>query len=1008
MRLPALPELSRGGQMNEHGLSAAASAREPEGERRQITIFFCDLVDSTALSSRLDPEDLDHAMRQFRAVVLPAIEHFGGLVVRYMGDGMLAYFGYPTAQEDAPAAAVRAGLAALRRIDELHFADGSQARLRVAAATGMSVVGDLVGSRAASEVGVSGMVANLAARILSLCHENTMLIADATRELAGDEFDYLDFGEHQLKGIDGLVKVWQPLFERTDHRRYEVPSKTTAFVGREQEMQMLAELWGRALDRQGQLVLVRGEAGIGKTALLRHFERSLADRPFVRVLLQCSSHHTDSPLYPLTLHIQRAAGIDSQDSATVRLEKIEAMVPAEDAAHSVPLLAELLSIPTGGRYAALALSPVAKKAATLQLFVKSTRELARANPVLLLVEDAHWIDPTSEELASILAAELANERVLVVVAARPEYQPAWERLGHVCSMALSPLSDFHTRDLVTQSAAAGPLHAAIIEQIVARSGGIPLFAEELARTMADGQTGGGALLGAHIPTTLRDSLMGRIDRLGEYKQLVQTAAVLGRRFSASMLQAVGIEQDSNLPLPQGLQGLLKSGLIVAVGDRARPEYVFKHALIRDCAYDSLLRARRQRIHGRIAESMESRLGYIVVSEPEVLAHHWTSANRAERAVPYWLQSAQRCVGRGANVEAIRHVQEGIRLLDHLPVSIARDRLEFYLRVALGQAAYVVDGPAATRTTSAYARAQGLLDSVDDSDQRMAVLYGIFSSYHFASRFDLAREPAGRALEMAERESNPFFLCQAHRMLGYIAFFTGDCGRVHEHFTALSAAYDPSRHAPLAARYGADCQVGAAGFYSLVKCIQGRVDEALEMSRKNIAYATSLAHAASLGWAYASAGYLHYYLQDREAAHATTAEGIAHCAAHNIGSWLVHCRAFNVWAAAGLHPGSGHAAEMREVIATAAAGNALGLPLLRTALAEVLLLQDEVEEALEVIDLAMTEVHATSQLFFEPNVCIVRRKCLQRLGHIDLADEAAAQARAAADRMDASYLIRHLG
>ena len=406
--------------------------------------------------------------------------------------------------------------------------------------------------------------------------------------------------------------------------------------------------------------------------------------------------------------------------------------------------------------------------------------------------------------------------------------------------------------------------------------------------------------------------------------------------------------------------------------------------------------------------MESRLEYIVVSEPEVLAYHWTSANRAERAVPYWLQSAQRCVGRGANVEAIRHAREGIRLLDLLPVSTARDGLEFHLHLVLGQAAYVVNGPAALMTTSAYARAQVLLDSVGDSDQRMTVLYGIFSSYHFASRFDLAREPAGRALEIAERESNPFFLCQAHRMLGYIAFFTGDCGRVHEHFTALSAAYDPARHAPLAARYGADCQVGAGGFYPLVKCVQGRVDEALEMSRQNIAYAKSLAHAASLGWAYASAGYLHYYLQDREAAHAITAEGMAHCAAHNIGSWLVHCRAFNVWAAAGLHPGSQHAVDMREVIATAAAGNALGLPLLRTALAEVLLLQGEVEEALVTIDAAMAEVLATSQLFFEPNVCIVRRDCLQRLGHIGLANEAATQARAAAGRMDASYLVRQLG
>ena len=948
-----------------------------QAERRQVTVLFCDLVGSTELSSKLDPEDLQSLMQRFQLACGSAAESHGGFIAQYLGDGMLIYFGYPVGQEDAACRALRAGLDILRVVPTQRAPSGAFLSVRVGAATGLAVIGNLLGSGAAAEIAVSGRVANLAARIIALAAPNTFLIAEETRRLTEQPFNFKALGEHKLRGIEGTVPVWRVLSENVERTRYEAKSKKASFVGRSQELKTLHALWDDATRGRGRVAFIRGEPGIGKTALMRRFESELQEQSFTRVLLQCSERHVDSALYPLIVHLRRAAGIEFADSAATKLRKIEALATPETLPQSTPLLASLLSVPTEGKYQSLPLPPSRTKALTHELIGKYTQALAQRHPVLLVVDDAHWIDPTSADLAERLVSELQHARVLFIIASRPKYEPAWEKAAQVCSINLRPLPEVEVRMLLAAMPEASALAPSAVAEIVARSEGIPLFAEELAKTVLEisrRASDASALHDGVIPETLQDSLLARLDRLGQSKQVAQIASVIGRKFTMPMLDKLRLSFAGDLD--DEVKTLEASGLILARGDAMHREYTFSHALMQEAAYESLLRSRRREIHVLVAQSLEQHFAEIVDTEPESLAHHWTKGAQAARAIPYWLRAGQRSILSAANVEAIRHLRAGLDLLQQEPASRERDALDFHFHLGLGQAYYVVDGPGANLTAQAYTRAQALLDVIGEVEQRYTVLYGIFSSYHFASKFELALVPAKRVLELATRDGERVHMCQAHRMLGYIAFFTGDTTAASTHFGALGALYDPDEVGPLAARYGADCRIGAFGFLALVKCVSGDTSQAIELSRANLAYAKKLNHPASLGWAYASAAYLYYYLREPDLVLDITREGVRYCADNNIASWLAHCRAFHLWAAAAHHPSLEAAENLRSNISSAVTGNALGIPLLRTVLAEVLLLLRQPEQALLEVQSALVDIESTSQLFFEPNVHIVRAQCLE--------------------------------
>lgn len=975
-----------------------------QAERRHVTVLFCDLVDSTALSSRLDPEDMRDLNRQYQAACAGPLQRHGGYIARYMGDGILAYFGYPVAHEDGASRALCAGLEIIQAVANLQVPGAGALRVRVGAAAGLVVVGDLIGSGKAAEIGVSGLVPNLAARVMSLAEPNAMLVSDDTWKLTRTGFRFADHGMHQLKGVPHEVRVWKVLSEPTEQTRYEAKSESL-FVGRDEQLDALHGLWEEAGRCRGRIAIVRGEAGIGKSALLRRFEADVRGQPFTRILLQCSGRHADSPLYPLITHLRRTANIEPSDTAERKLEKIRVVLAPALVAGGAPLIAALLSPASQLAQAPLAAVAAMQKRATLELIVENTLLLAERQPVLLLVEDAHWIDPTSAELADLLVSRVAGARLLVVVTARPEYDPAWAGAPEVQHLALPPLTPANLMVLVRHLASREDLSDWVVERIVERSEGIPLFAEELTKTMTEARADGAALRQLEeerIPETLQDSLVARLDRLGEDKQPAQIAAVLGRRFTLPMLGAVAYQREEELAVT--LERLTASGLLVTRGEGASREYVFRHALMQEAAYELLLRSQRREFHWRVAQALEQQFGPAMETEPETVAHHWTRADRPAAAAPWWLKAAQRAIAQAANVEAVRHAREGLAVLGKLPASPERDKLEFALCLALGQGCYVVDGPGAPSTGAAYTRAQELLAAAGDAEQRYTVLYGIFSSYHFASRFELAREPAMRALQLATAEGDTMHLCQAHRMLGYISFFTGDTAAADLHFRTLESLYVPEEHGKLAARYGADCRVGSMGFHSLIVCVRGQCERAIEMAAANLRYAQALGHPASIGWAYAASGYLWYYLHDPVQARAITGEGIRFCTENNVASWLAHCRAFNAWAEGCLSPSPQGASALRQVLAAAAAGNALGLPLLRTLLSDVLRAGSHDDEALDVVEKGLAEMELTGQRFFEPSLHLARGRCILALrGAQEAAAASFAQAQASAHRMGAALL-----
>jgi class 3 adenylate cyclase/tetratricopeptide (TPR) repeat protein len=966
-------------------------AATTKAERRQLTAMFSDLVGSTELSSLLDPEDLREVIRLYQATCGDAIRPHGGFIAQYQGDGIVVYFGYPSANEDDAERAVRAGLDILRAVSKLNTSGGTKIEVRLGIATGLTVVGDLIGQGASAVTEVAGQPPNLAARLQAFAAPGTIVIADSTKKLAGGLFEYDDLGQQRFKGIHDEVHVWRVVGERDHAIRYEAMrgSRSGKVVDRSKEMALLNAAWEQAQAGDGRVVLLSGDAGIGKSCLLHCIGNRIAEAEAIRVPLQCSAHHRDSPLYPLIIHLQRAAGFERADMPDVKLGKIERLLAAESADEGTPLVAALLSVPYTDRYPPLAMPAQRQKALTLALLAKQLVALSERKPVLMLVEDAHWMDPTTEELSSQLVDLLPNKRVLAIVAARPEYRPPWTNRSHVSTVQLGRLQQRHVKQLIEVVSRGKQLPSAMTDQILVKTDGVPLFVEELTKTVlesgvlretCDGYVLDRSLPPLAIPSTLHDSLVSRLDRMGPVKTIAQVGAAIGRKFSFAMLASVTRQPHDQLS--DALDRLVAAELIFARGKPSETEYTFKHALVQDAAYESLLRARKKSLHQQIAEAIETSFPEMMDGEPETLAHHWTRADIAYKAIGYWLRAGQRAVARSSNLEAIRHLSNGIDLLDRLPKDAARGLLEFNLYLALGQAFYVAKGPAAAETSRAYTRAQELVIHVKDPEQRFALLYGIFSGYHFASRFALAEGPAKRVLALAKRDGDAGHMCQAHRMLGYICFFRGDSKGALKHFHELAELYDPDAHGRLAFRYGADCLVAARGFQVVIDGVSGRPDSALRMAQDNIAYARRLGHPATLGWAFASAGYLNFFLREPEATLQVTTDGIRFCEENNVAAWAIHCRVFNTWARARKSSAGGCVEDIRRAMVGAGAGIALGLPLFRGVLADVLMAAGEPAEALMEADGALSDVASTGQYFFEPDLHQIRAECLLGLRQQD--------------------------
>jgi class 3 adenylate cyclase len=736
-------------------------------ERRQLTVMFTDLVDSTMLASRLDPEEYGEVIAAYNRCVAEVVGWFDGFLAKYLGDGVLVYFGYPAAHEDDAERAIRAGLELTRRVAALS-GGGAPLSARVGIATGLVVVGEISGGEANSVVGETP---NLAARLQAAAPPGGVIIAPPTRRLAGDWFRYRDLGARPLKGIAEPMPLTQVLDEQPAESRFAATRTAllTPFVGREQEIGLLLDRWRLASEGEGQVVVLSGEPGIGKSRISEILRERIAETG-TRIRYQCSPYYTNTPLYPVAAQLRAAARIEPDDRPAAKLDKLERLVVPSDveADATVPLLADLLAIPTADHYPALTMGPELRKVRTLRALADQLFALAVQRPVLVLLEDAHWIDPTTRELIDSVVEPIGRWRVMLLVTCRPEFQNVWGSHSHVTTLTVNRLGRRQCGDLIGQVAGGRPLPETITHAIIHRADGVPLFVEELTKSVlesgllreVDGQlVVNGALPPLAIPTTLQGSLLARLDRLSTTREVAQVGAAIGREFDYELLAAVAALPETQLHA--ALSQLEASGLVFRRGSLPEAVYTFKHALVQDAAHDSLLRSRRQQLHARIAEAIERHYPDMASAQPQLLAQHFAEAGFAQRSARAWLEAGRLASSRSASQEAAMQFARGIDVLQGMEAGTERDNLELELQVGRGSACVAAYGHPAVETERAWVRAIDLLRAHPEDPRNFWARRGLSSVY--SSRADMTAYTAiaEETMERARQSNDSAGLCVAH-------------------------------------------------------------------------------------------------------------------------------------------------------------------------------------------------------------------------------------------------------
>jgi TOMM system kinase/cyclase fusion protein len=945
------------------GAATAFDNRRPDdAERRQLTVMFCDLVGSTALSERLDPEELRTVVRAYQQVCAGCVERFEGYIAQYLGDGVLVYFGYPKAHENEAERAVRAGLdivGAVARLSTRFQQQGFNIAVRVGIHTGLVVVGE-VGGGSRHERLALGDTPNLAARLQALAGPGAVVISSGTHRLVYGFFVCRDLGPQAITGASGTVQVYEVLRETEARTRFDVVGAAglTRLVGREQETGLLLERWAEVAEGRGQFLVLTGEAGIGKSRLVQALRERLTDQSHLQLEGYCSPYHQNSPLYPIIDLLPRVLRWGKDDTADARVGTLENLVGRFGLSQpdAVPLLASLLSLPMPDRFLPLAMSPERQRQKTQDTLVTLLLAMAAERPVLLVLEDLHWIDPSTLELLTRLLDQVPMERVLVLLTARPPFDPPWPSRSHLMNLALNRLPRRQTELMVAGVVGSKGLPIEVLQQIVVKTDGVPLFVEELTKMVLesglltqkdDRYELSRPLPPLAIPSTLRDSLTARLDRLASVKEVAQLAATLGRTFAYDLLSAVSMLDEGTLQ--RELSRLVEAELLYQRGLPPQATYIFKHALVQDAAYQSLLKSTRQRHHQRIAQALVEQFSSTAETQPELVAHHFTEAGLGTQAVGYWQLAAQRAIERSAPAEAIAHCEKGLEVLPGLPDRPERTAQELGLQLTVGLAWQQTTGWASPEMERTFTRVHELCRGLGDTPRLVPALAGLFGFFVVRGDLRTATALARRFLGLGQQAGDTGIILFGQYYLGLTSFYQGGLSSARAHLSESVGLYDSEKHRFLAFQFGADGGVLAHSYLAHVLWALGYPDQAVNVSEQMLFLARSLSHPFTLAWALSLASWHRILCGEWEMATEYANAAIALAAEQSFPFWSAVASAFRGVAVTQQgQPEEGAKLQAHAISTYRAMGAELGMTHLLAFLADAYLRLGRLDDGLQIL------------------------------------------------------------
>lgn len=860
-----------------------------EPHRRQLTALSCGLAGLRALASNLDAEDFGEILSAFQKICTTVITRWGGTVTSSVTDEILALFGHPKGHEDDAERAVHAGLELVTKVGEILSPSGKALQVRIGIATGLVLIGE-------NQAAVGGALIT-AARLQNIALPNAVVVAADTRKLLGGVFAYDDAGSHELERNSEPVKTYRVTGERAVESRFAASraGKLTQQVGRQHELQQLVALWGLSKEGKGQVALLCGEAGIGKSRLCQAFLDRINDDEHVTIRYQCSPHHTNSPFFPVISQLEQAARFEREDTSDQKLRKLEAELAKARVATlgNIPLFTTLLSIPTGGFFALPVMTPQRQRELTIAALIRQILALALTRPVVIMLKDAHWLNSSTLELFNRCIDAIKTARIFALVSFRPEFFPHWLECSHVTMLRLNRLAREQTAEIIADVAGHKALPSEVYEQIITKSDGVPLFAEELTKAALESgllQDAGskyvtvGQPASLSVPTTLLGSLTARLDRLGPAKEIAQVGAAIGREFSHRLLAAVA--PSSGPALEAAIAQLAALELIFVRGETSDRIYTFKHALVQDAAYDMMLRSKRRQLHGRIANALFEESPETVDAQPELIAYHLAEAGLTERAIDYLQKAGQRAIERSANTEAIGHLTHALDLLELLAESPERNRMALGSEVMLAHALIASFGYASPKTRDVLLRAKGRIDDLTDPSQRFAILYGIWASHYVGGEGAKQKDAALEFITEAERHNDVAAMCIAHRALGTTHLATGEFAAGLLHLQRAQALYDREHHGSYRYQYGQDIGVAALCYLGWALWLLGDVDQALAIAAETISSAEELSHPHTLVYAICHArGFMDVFRRSCDDMQSYAGFAVSLCTENKFSHWV---------------------------------------------------------------------------------------------------------------------------